>query len=46
MTDTAPLHHGENRIVAGGWDSPFEFVVLIGVGILAVDSESIAAHQP
>jgi hypothetical protein len=28
-TDTAPLHRGENRIVAGGWDSPFEFLVLV-----------------
>jgi transposase-like protein len=28
--DAAPLHRGENHIVAGGWDSPFEFLVSIG----------------
>ncbi|HUB63735.1 MAG TPA: cyclic nucleotide-binding domain-containing protein [Methylocella sp.] len=30
MKDTAPLHPGENRIVAGGLDSPFQFLVSIG----------------
>jgi CRP/FNR family transcriptional regulator, cyclic AMP receptor protein len=27
--DSAPLNRGENHIVAGGWDSPFKFVVTI-----------------
>ena len=27
--DTAPLHRGDNHIVAGGHDSPFQFVVSI-----------------
>jgi CRP/FNR family transcriptional regulator, cyclic AMP receptor protein len=27
--DAAPLHRGENHVVAGGWDSPFEFLVSI-----------------
>jgi CRP/FNR family transcriptional regulator, cyclic AMP receptor protein len=27
--DVAPLHRGENHVVAGGWDSPFEFLVSI-----------------
>jgi hypothetical protein len=30
MRDTAPLHRGENHVLAGGWDSPFQFVVSIG----------------
>lgn len=30
MRDAAPPHHGENRIVAGGWGSPFEFLVSVG----------------
>ncbi|WP_454019168.1 cyclic nucleotide-binding domain-containing protein [Azospirillum sp. Marseille-Q6669] len=30
MRDTALLNHGENRVVAGGWGSPFEFIVSIG----------------
>jgi CRP/FNR family cyclic AMP-dependent transcriptional regulator len=29
MKDTAPLHRGENHIIAGGSDSPFEFLVSI-----------------
>lgn len=29
MRDAAPLHAGENDVVAGGWDSPFEFVVSV-----------------
>lgn len=29
MRDAAPLRAGENDIVAGGWDSPFEFVVSV-----------------
>ena len=28
--DTAPLHHGENHVVAGGRDSSFQFLVLVG----------------
>jgi len=28
--DTAPLHHGENHVVAGGRDSSFQFSVLVG----------------
>ncbi|MBO0733429.1 MAG: cyclic nucleotide-binding domain-containing protein [Methylocapsa sp.] len=28
--DSAPLHRGENHIVAGGSDSPFKFLVSIG----------------
>jgi len=31
MNDAAPLRRGENRIVAGGWGSPFEFVVSVGL---------------
>jgi hypothetical protein len=27
MKDAAPLHRGENLVFAGGWDSPFEFLV-------------------
>jgi CRP/FNR family transcriptional regulator, cyclic AMP receptor protein len=27
--DSAPLHRGENHILAGGWDSPFKFLVTI-----------------
>jgi hypothetical protein len=27
--DAAPLHRGENHVVAGGWGSPFEFLVSI-----------------
>jgi len=27
--DAAPLHRGQNHVVAGGWDSPFEFLVSI-----------------
>jgi CRP/FNR family transcriptional regulator, cyclic AMP receptor protein len=30
MKDGVPLHHGENHIIAGGWGSPFEFVVSVG----------------
>ena len=30
MKDAVPLHRGENRIIAGGWNSPFEFVVSVG----------------
>lgn len=30
MRDAAPLHRGENRIIAGGWGSPFEFAVSVG----------------
>ena len=30
MKDAEPLHRGENHIVAGGWNSPFEFLVSIG----------------
>jgi hypothetical protein len=30
MRDAAPLHNGENRIVAGGWGSPFEFLLSVG----------------
>lgn len=29
MRDAAPLSRGENRVVAGGWDSPFDFVVAV-----------------
>jgi hypothetical protein len=29
MTDTAPLHRGENQVVAGGRDSPFAFMVTV-----------------
>ena len=29
MKDAEPLHRGENHIVAGGKDSPFEFLVSI-----------------
>lgn len=29
MKDAEPLHRGENHVVAGGWDSPFEFLVSI-----------------
>lgn len=29
MRDTAPLHRGDNHVVAGGRDSPFQFVVSI-----------------
>lgn len=29
MTDAARLHRGENQIIAGGWGSPFEFVVSV-----------------
>lgn len=29
MRDAAPLHRGENRIVAGGWDSPFDFILSV-----------------
>ena len=31
MKDAAPLHRGENHVVAGGWDSPFVFLVSIGL---------------
>ncbi|MCI0467890.1 MAG: FHA domain-containing protein, partial [Beijerinckiaceae bacterium] len=27
--DSAPLRRGANRIFAGGWDSPFEFLVSV-----------------
>jgi len=30
MTDAAPLHRGDNRIVAGGQGSPFAFIVSVG----------------
>lgn len=30
MKDAAPLHLGENHIIAGGWDSPFKFLLSIG----------------
>jgi CRP/FNR family cyclic AMP-dependent transcriptional regulator len=30
MKDTAPLRRGENHIIAGGWDSPFKFLLSIG----------------
>ena len=30
MKDAEPLHRGENHIVAGGWNSPFEFLLSIG----------------
>jgi len=30
MRDTAALQHGENRILAGGIGSPFEFIISIG----------------
>jgi pSer/pThr/pTyr-binding forkhead associated (FHA) protein len=30
MTDAAPLHRGDNRIVAGGRGSPFAFIVSVG----------------
>jgi CRP/FNR family transcriptional regulator, cyclic AMP receptor protein len=29
MRDSAPLHRGENRIIAGGRGSPFEFVISV-----------------
>ncbi|HWD38010.1 MAG TPA: cyclic nucleotide-binding domain-containing protein [Fimbriimonas sp.] len=29
MRDSAPLHRGENRIVAGGQGSPFEFLISV-----------------
>jgi CRP/FNR family transcriptional regulator, cyclic AMP receptor protein len=29
MRDAVPLQVGENRIIAGGWGSPFEFVVSV-----------------
>jgi CRP/FNR family cyclic AMP-dependent transcriptional regulator len=29
MRDAAPLHRGRNRIVAGGWDSPFVFTLSV-----------------
>jgi pSer/pThr/pTyr-binding forkhead associated (FHA) protein len=30
MRDAAPLHAGQNRIIAGGWGSPFEFLISVG----------------
>jgi CRP/FNR family cyclic AMP-dependent transcriptional regulator len=30
MADTAALQHGENRVLAGGVGSPFEFVISVG----------------
>jgi len=30
MRDAVRLHPGENRIIAGGWGSPFEFEVFVG----------------
>jgi CRP/FNR family transcriptional regulator, cyclic AMP receptor protein len=30
MRDTAALQHGENRIVAGGLSSPFQFMISVG----------------
>jgi hypothetical protein len=30
MRDAALLRRGENYVLAGGWGSPFEFVVSIG----------------
>jgi CRP/FNR family transcriptional regulator, cyclic AMP receptor protein len=30
MADTAALRHGENRVVAGGVGSPFEFMISVG----------------
>jgi CRP-like cAMP-binding protein len=29
MRDAAPLDPGENRVIAGGWGSPFEFAVAV-----------------
>ena len=29
MQDSAPLQRGENRVTAGGYDSPFDFVIVI-----------------
>jgi CRP/FNR family transcriptional regulator, cyclic AMP receptor protein len=29
MKDAAPLHRGENHVLAGGWDSPFEFIISV-----------------
>lgn len=29
MRDAASLHNGDNRILAGGWDSPFDFDVAV-----------------
>jgi CRP/FNR family transcriptional regulator, cyclic AMP receptor protein len=28
--DTAVLDRGENRVIAGGWESPFDFSVVVG----------------
>lgn len=30
MRDSFPLHRGMNRIIAGGWGSPFEFILSVG----------------
>lgn len=30
MRDAVPLRRGQNRIVAGGWDSPFVFALSVG----------------
>jgi hypothetical protein len=30
MRDAAPLNTGENRVVAGGRGSPFDFVISVG----------------
>ena len=30
MKDSAPLHRGENHIIAGGHDSPFTFLISVG----------------
>jgi CRP/FNR family transcriptional regulator, cyclic AMP receptor protein len=27
--DAAPLRRGENRVVAGGWDSPYSFPISV-----------------
>lgn len=43
MDDSASLHRGQNRILAGGWDSPFDFTVSVEGNDLALVSGDSAA---
>jgi CRP-like cAMP-binding protein len=43
MEDSASLHRGQNRILAGGWDSTVDFTVSVEENDLALSSGSAAA---
>jgi CRP-like cAMP-binding protein len=45
MNDSALLHRGRNRILAGGWDSPFDFTVSVEEKDLALSSGAAVGAQ-